>query len=343
MLRRKFLTRVGLLICAFVIGAAVAVWKLQEVQQDLDRVTADAAEVTDTIQSIAGVINGVDAYRLSPSGVDPTDLTRTSESLAKLLDTLADRPMVMGSREATSQLKELRAALPEFLVQDGDEANHAAMATHVPASIRVHAMVQELGRVMRDRIASEQARVGGSFRIMVIALTLAAFVMVNVSIWVLLRTAQMVLRPVASLVSGSRELAAERFDHRVPVDGGDEFGELAHAYNRLAEQLQSNELRRTETLRQLAVTLNHDLNNAMSIIEMQLKLLDRRSGQDPSYTNPLREIRGGLLRMSQTVSSLKNIRRVVLTDYIPGEKMIDLERSVAEHPDETTAATGGVR
>ena len=152
--------------------------------------------------------------------------------------------------------------------------------------------------------------------------------MVNIAVFVLLRTAMVVLKPVGQLVEGSRELAAERFDHRVSVEQGDEFGELATAYNRLAEQLQANEERKAETLRQLAVTLNHDLNNAMATIEMQLSLVGRQSGGNSNLERYCREIQSTLSRMSKTVASLKHIRRVVLTDYVDGQKMVDLERSV---------------
>jgi len=181
-------------------------------------------------------------------------------------------------------------------------------------------------------VAREQTNLGRYFRALVLGLTLAALVMVNVAIIVLLRTAQVVLKPVAALVEGSRELAAEHFDHRVMVDQKDEFGELAKAYNHLAGQLQANEERKTETLRQLAVTLNHDLNNAMAVIELQLGLLDRQAGGNPLLARHLNEIRSNLAQMSGTVSSLKNIRRVVLTDYVPGQKMVDLPRSMEPPP-----------
>jgi two-component system sensor histidine kinase BaeS len=188
-------------------------------------------------------------------------------------------------------------------------------------------------------VASEQLVTARYFRALVIALTLAALLMVNVAIVVLLRISQMVLRPVSALVEGSRELAAERFDHRVQIDQKDEFGELAHAYNSLAAQLEANEERKTETLRQLAVTLNHDLNNALATVELQLGLVDRQAGMNPVVGKHLRETRASLAHMARTVASLKNIRRVVLTDYAPGQKMLDLERSVGEEP--RNGAIGG--
>lgn len=329
MLRRKFLIRLGLLICAFVLGAAVAIWKLQQVQAELDHANADAAALIDGIQSIDAAVNEVLATRLRSieSGVQGRPVSEAEESLPRLVAKLGTHPLLTTDGPTTERFRALQAALPLFLTQESTKPAYTQAAAE--SDLRMHRLVQDLASSLRAHVAQEQVRVGTAFRVLVISLTLAAFVMVNVSIFVLLRTTQLVLKPVAALVCGSRELAAERFDHRVVVDHGDEFSELAHAYNSLGEQLKSNEQRKTETLRQLAVTLNHELNNTMSIIEMQLSLLDRRTGTDPAATKPLKEIRAGLMRMSRTVTSLKDIRRIVLVDYPGGQKMIDLPRSVA--------------
>ena len=54
-----------------------------------------------------------------------------------------------------------------------------------------------------------------------------------------------------------------------------------------------------------------------------------------------REIQTTLSRMSKTVASLKHIRRVVLTDYVDGQKMVDLERSVEEAGVNPSASPAG--
>jgi hypothetical protein len=36
--------------------------------------------------------------------------------------------------------------------------------------------------------------------------------------------------------------------------------------------------------------------------------------------------------MTHTVEALKRVRRIVLTDYVEGVKMLDLQRSVEEDP-----------
>ncbi|MHC5009105.1 MAG: hypothetical protein ACYTGF_17300 [Planctomycetota bacterium] len=45
---------------------------------------------------------------------------------------------------------------------------------------------------------------------------------------------------------------------------------------------------------------------------------------------PLRQIHQSLGRMADTIDALKRVRKIVLTDYLSGVKMLDLERSVAE-------------
>jgi len=110
------------------------------------------------------------------------------------------------------------------------------------------------------------------------------------------RAAHQVLQPVDRLLDASRQLALEHFEHRVDVGQHDEFEELAQAYNQLAERLQGSELRKIETLKQVATTLNHELNNALAIIELQLVLLRRRS--DDEQESRLRQIHDVLVRMA---------------------------------------------
>jgi nitrogen fixation/metabolism regulation signal transduction histidine kinase len=168
------------------------------------------------------------------------------------------------------------------------------------------------------------------FRWVVLGLSIVFLVVINVAVIVLLRLGKLVVRPVDQLIDATKHLAAEQFGYRVTLDQKDEFDDLAKAYNALAEQLQSNERRRLETLSQVALTMNHELNNALAIIELQLTRLQRQAGATPALENCLGEIHQSLQRVTNTVHSLAKIRRIVLTDYVPGTKMLDLERSVED-------------
>jgi signal transduction histidine kinase len=161
----------------------------------------------------------------------------------------------------------------------------------------------------------------------VLGLAIVFLAVVNIAVVVLARISAMVAGPVERLVLASRELAMERFDHRVQLSQRDEFDELARAFNALAEQLGANERRRLETLGQVSLALNHELNNAMAIIELQLRLIAGSSAGDAGAERSLGRIHQSLQRMNQALASLKHIRRIVLTPYLGGVKMLDLKRS----------------
>ena len=172
------------------------------------------------------------------------------------------------------------------------------------------------------------------FRWIVFGLATAFLVTINVSVVLLLRMSVMILRPMERLVAATDLLAHNEFGTRVQIDGNDEFDQLARAFNVMAERLEGNERRRIETLQQVAVAVNHELNNCIATINYQLRLAGRYAPDCPGLDKSLRQIDQSLSRMTASVQSLKNIRRIVLTDYLPGTKMLDLQRSVElESPD----------
>jgi signal transduction histidine kinase len=172
------------------------------------------------------------------------------------------------------------------------------------------------------------------FRWIVLGLGVVFLVLINLSVVLLLRAVGQVLRPVDKLVEATRELAQEHFDHRVQFEANDEFDRLAEAYNSLAEHLQQNEKQRMNVLAQVGLTLNHELNNAMATIELQLGMLGRGASGDLQAERRLRTIHETLNRMKETVQSLKSVRRIVLTEYSPGMQMLDLKQSMRD--DQTT-------
>jgi signal transduction histidine kinase len=205
------------------------------------------------------------------------------------------------------------------------------VALLVAISVAAIVLLQDVLRRLGDSGAHDwaaHAALAGRLKWTVLGLSLAFLVLINASAVVLVRAAGMVLNPVDRLVRASRELAAERFEHRVALDReDDEFGELAHAYNQLAEELQANERKRIETLGMTALALNHELNNAMGMIELQLQLMSRRTSDAQRVEACLRRIGEGLARMGNVVESLKHVKRIVLTDYVEGTKMLDLQKS----------------
>ncbi|MFG0286316.1 MAG: HAMP domain-containing protein [Phycisphaerales bacterium JB039] len=328
MLRRKLLSRIGLLIGAFVIGAVVAIVLLQNVVTEIDAVNHDAEDLAGGAQELSHAITSIESDRLGAPSADASaaGVTEALIQFQAALTRLGAHPAVSTGGPAAAAHRQIAETFP---------ALHKAAMDDRPDDLRALAIemrehIWSFDRAAGDYLSEQRSALGFKFRALVLGLTLAAMLMVNVSVIVLLRALQMILRPVDELVAASRELAHERFDRRITIDRNDEFGELAQAYNLLGEHLGANEQRKMETLHQAAIALNHDLNNAISVIELQLKLVGHRSLGDSVLNERLQRIHESLARVAAVVRALTHIRRIVLTEYMPGQLMLDLQRSTEE-------------
>jgi HAMP domain-containing protein len=338
MLRRKLMLILFTLTALFMALAVAALWSLQRVFVDLDHLgTATTAvdHVSELNTSLSSV--QVELYALQTGRQHHLDrLVEEIESIHRTADELGKHYIVQES--------EMNPIYGQFMTRlDGFEDLVGVLATandrelslryNLACLDRAAQMHQELlliARYVQSHTRAEQSMITEEFRWLVVAIALGFLVVINTSILMLLRTAGMILRPVDRLVQASRELAKENFEHRVPLGQADEFDELARAYNHLAQELQENERRRIQTLQQTALTLNHELNNAITTIDLQLTLLRRRSGRDEAMQKGLGQIQENLQRMSEVIASLKQLKRVVLTDYVDGVKMLDLHESTRE-------------
>lgn len=331
MLQKKLLARLGLLVIGFVIGAVVAISLLQSVLGELNTVSSQAQGMLDAVQDTTTKVAQLETVieQVLPSNNNSTPYALAASSVVASLVRLQTNPFVRddaGITEAFLRSQELARGIDSQATRSTLQAQRASLLSDTR---RLRDEVNTVAALARKHMGEKQSTLSSHLRALIIGLTVAALVMTNIAIFVLLRTATMILRPVGQLIVGSRELAQERFDFRIEMSQKGEFGELAAAYNSLAAQLASNEQKKVKALQQLAVTLNHELNNALNAIELQLTLVNRRAGADPQLSAHLGNIQSNLNRMAQTIASLKNVRRVVLTDYLPGEPMLDLPRSTA--------------
>ena len=209
------------------------------------------------------------------------------------------------------------------------------VVTALGAIVALQMILQQMNHVHPAQF--EHAAVVERFRWVVIVLTVVFILVINASVILLVRAGNMVLEPVEKLIEATHALGEGHLDYRVNIAQQDEFAELAESYNALAARLAADERMRLETLGQVATTLNHELNNVLSIIEMQLQLLSRKSGEVAGVQKYAGQIRASLARMAGTLEALKHVRRIVLTDYTSGVKMLDLARSVRDEDEPAPA------
>jgi signal transduction histidine kinase len=94
---------------------------------------------------------------------------------------------------------------------------------------------------------------------------LAALAAVGLS----LLLARQIAKPVRALTTAARRVGSGDFDQRVPVRTRDELGELAEAFNSMAEAVGRQELLR----RQMAADIAHELRTPLAIIQANLEAM----------------------------------------------------------------------
>ncbi len=130
-----------------------------------------------------------------------------------------------------------------------------------------------------------RALLGGA-AILVCALLLA---------WLLSRWLQ---RPIRALASGAQALAAGNYAMRIKIVSGDELGELATDFNRLAAALESNRTAR----RQWGADIAHELRTPLAILHGEIQAL--QDGVRSFGPDTLASLQAETMRLTSLVEDL---------------------------------------
>lgn len=98
-----------------------------------------------------------------------------------------------------------------------------------------------------------------------------------------------ITRPLYALIKGTREMARDNLDYRIPPGRDDEIGLLIESFNHMAEDLKENRRKRLEAeqvaaWREIARRLAHEIKNPLTPIQLTVQQMrDKYDGGDPVY------------------------------------------------------------
>ncbi|PIE20025.1 MAG: hypothetical protein CSA66_01775 [Proteobacteria bacterium] len=231
------------------------------------------------------------------AGEDLGDLADIRDPLANdaLYDALVRRTLKKASVGELTQLSpEVRASVRVFR--------------------RVNRLVGDAVRRLSTPIQQIDKRAQAEERSTTLAVVIIASGALLISL-LMLFVAQLTLRPIRALRAGAKRVAAGRYDERVQVSSGDELGQLADEFNRMAASLEAREelleRQREELLRaerlavigKLAAQITHEVRNPLSSIGLNAELLEEEL-EDLEDAGEARESLGAIIREVQRLKSI---------------------------------------
>src|SRR5512133_27294 len=196
------------------------------------------------------------------------------------------------------------------------------------ASCHAHSAKQSLLGVLDVNVSlAEVDREIAHSRMLITASAVLAIMAGSLILWWLNR--QLVVRPVAALVAGTRRVGEGDLDTTIPVSGNHELSELAGAFNtmtqRLAEtQRQLAQADKLASVGRLAAGVAHEINNPLTGVLSYASLLRKRLADDAEAAEDLDVIVRETVRCRGIIRGLLDFARPTP----PARKSMDLNEVV---------------
>jgi two-component system sensor histidine kinase BaeS len=122
--------------------------------------------------------------------------------------------------------------------------------------------------------------------------------MITLSAILALLLAYILGRPIKRIASATQQLAVGRYAVRLPIESGDELGQLAQDFNEMAAALEQSELAR----RRWVADISHELRTPLSILRGELEAL--QDGIRPMNGAAVDSLLGDVMRLNRLTEDL---------------------------------------
>ncbi len=152
-----------------------------------------------------------------------------------------------------------------------------------------------------------------------------------------------ITRPLNALLKGTREMARDNLQYRIPRDRDDEIGLLIESFNQMAQDLVENRRKRLEAeqiaaWREIARRLAHEIKNPLTPIQLAVQQIrDKYSGNDPAYqkfvTNCTEIVTEEVENLRSLVQEFANFARMPSLSLSPSDLNECVHNVVRLYPD----------
>lgn len=132
------------------------------------------------------------------------------------------------------------------------------------------------------------------------------------------------VRRITSLARATNRLASGKYDIRVKADSGDEMGQLARDFNRLAQTLESNEQLR----RRWVADISHELRTPLAVLRGEIEAV--QDGVRPLGPQTLEVLHSEILHLSRLVSDLYELSLADIGALTYRKQQLDWAQLVAQ-------------
>jgi diguanylate cyclase (GGDEF)-like protein len=211
------------------------------------------------------------------SPVTPAQKRQAARGAVTIRGHFAEALAAEDAPAARRLLKQSQRRWQALLTAAAAPADLATRGTAVSADApQILALLDRAGATSRDAVRLDLRSASRAERGTMAVLTLLELLAILLAVQLYRRMSSDVLRPVGILRDSANHLAAGELDHRVLVDRADELGELAVAFNAMADAIAGSQ--RTLTLEATTDSLSGLANRAAfrSRLEETLSRPDRR-------------------------------------------------------------------
>lgn len=154
--------------------------------------------------------------------------------------------------------------------------------------------------------------------------TLIAFSVAVLAALLALPLASRMVRRITVLATATNQLASGRYDIRVPAEAGDELGQLARDFNRLAHTLDRNEQQR----RRWVADISHELRTPLAILRGEIEAMQDQIR--PMTPHNLAALHNEVLHLGHLVDDLYELSLAEIGGLSYLREAVDLNGLIAQ-------------